>query len=196
MARPSRFTDDDVLNAALATLVSRGPDLTMAQVAHELSGPVGSIYHRFASREVLLARLWVRCVRRFQAGLLRRADGADAHEALVGAALHVPRYCRAHPDEAVGLRLHRQDRLLTDGKLSADLQEAVRTLNEDVDALAAGLARRRYGRRAAPDLRRVLLATRVLPYGLVRPWLGRDVPRELDPAVEAAADAILRLGDG
>jgi hypothetical protein len=54
---------------------------------------------------------------------------------------------------------------------------------------------RRFGntRRRSIDL--VLTATRVSPYGLVRPHLGTSVPQLVDEAVATTADAILRLGD-
>lgn len=193
MPRPPRFTDDDVLDAALACVASSGPAATIADVAGRLGGPVGSIYHRFASREVLLARLWLRSVRRFQAGLLPLAEQPDPHRALLDLALHVPRYCREHPDEARALTLHRQDRLLADGP--AEVHDEVASLNDDLAALTRRMVRQRYGRSTRNLVDLVVAATRTAPYGLVRPYLGRPVPDLVDDVTEVAADAILRLGD-
>lgn len=204
--RPARFTDDTVLDAALACVARQGPAVTVADIAAELDGPVGSIYHRFSSREVLLVRLWLRSVQRFQSGLFliaAQADSATAGSAkavaaqadrmLVDLALHIPRYCRDHPDEARALMLYRHDRLLAD--CPATVRSAVRGLNTDIEALAKRLTRQRFGSAARDKLQVTALATRICPYGLVRPYLGGAVPLVIDSAVEAAARSILALGD-
>ncbi len=195
MPRPARFTDDDVLDAALEAVRHVGPGASVQDIAARLGGPVGSIYHRFNSREELIARLWLRSVRRFQAGVFElEQHQADAHARLVLMALHVPRYCRANPDEATALTLHRRSRLLQ--ACPPGLEQEVTDVNNALDTMTRRLTRRRYGstRRALLDL--VVQATRIAPYGLVRPHLGGPVPPPVDDAVAAAADAILRLGDG
>ncbi|MEZ5091432.1 TetR/AcrR family transcriptional regulator [Nocardioides sp.] len=194
MARPAKFTDDQVLDAALAGVARSGHAVTVTEVAGELGGPVGSIYHRFSSRDVLLASLWLRSVQRFQAGLFELAASGPAGTALVECALHVPRYCRAHPDEARALTLFRQTRLLDD--CPAELEDQVAHVNDDLLALTRRLTRERYGRADRRHTELVGLATRVAPYGLVRPHLGRAVPKVVDEAVEASATAILACGDG
>lgn len=198
MARTARFTDDDVLDAALDSVALRGREVTIADVAEALGGPVGSIYHRFGSREELLARLWLRSVARFQAGLFDLADAAgadgDPHRLLVDLAVHVPRYCRSNVAEATALTLHRQSRLLR--QCPDGLVDQVRTVNDRLDALTVELAARRYGSTDTEFVDLVVTACRTAPYGLVRPHLGRDVPPGVDTAVAAAADAILRIGDG
>lgn len=193
MPKPARFTDDDVLDAALARVADSGPRTSVAEIARQLGGPVGSIYHRFSSRDVLIVRLWLRSIRRFQSGLVELAETADAHEALIAMAMHVPQYCRAHPDEAVGLTLYRQDRLLLD--CPVELRDSVSTMNDALIALGMDMTRRRYDSGSPDRLQWVAMATQVTPYGLVRPYLGQPIPREIDAAVAAAADAILRLGD-
>lgn len=194
MPKPARFTDDDVLDAALARLGEAGPRISIADIARELGGPVGSIYHRFPSREVLMVRLWLRSIHRFQRGLFELAEISDAHEAMIAMALHVPQYCRAHSDEAVGLTLYRQDRLLLD--CPDEMRDAVTTMNDSLVTLMTDATRRRYGDVGPDNLKWVEMATQVTPYGLVRPYLGRAIPPEIDTAVAAAADAILQLGDG
>ncbi len=193
MPRPARFTDDEVVDAALTCVARNGHGVAVADVAEALGGPVGSIYHRFPSREALLIRLWLRSIARFQAGIFVIADGAPADRALIDAALHVPSYCRDHPDEARALTLYRRDRLLPD--CPADLRDEVDGVNAEIDALTRRLAKERFGSAARPLVQLVVLATRVSPYGLVRPYIGRPVPHIVDDAVEAAAIAILALGD-
>lgn len=54
---------------------------------------------------------------------------------------------------------------------------------------------RRYG--VINERRRALLyvATRISPYGLVRPFVGEEIPAWVDDAVAASAGAIADLGD-
>lgn len=193
MPRPARFTDDDILDAALACVARVGPQITITDIAAQLAGPVGSIYHRFASRDVLVIRLWLRSVHRFQAGLFALADQPDPHQGLLAGALHIPQYCRAYPDEAVSLTLFRQDRLLAG--CPEQVRPAVASLNDAVTKLTHELTQRRFGQVTRRNERWVSMATRVAPYGLVRPYLGGRVPRQVDDAVRATSDAILRLGD-
>lgn len=191
--RPARYTDDDILDAALACVAKDGPRVSVADIADQLHGPVGSIYHRFSSRDVLMVRLWLRSVGRFQAGLFELADTTDPHEAMLAMALHIPQYCRVNPDEATSLTLYRQDRLLAE--CPDEVGATVATMNDAVTALTADMTRRRYGRLTKNNQQWVNMATRVAPYGLVRPFLGGPIPRQVDDATAAAADAILRLGD-
>jgi AcrR family transcriptional regulator len=198
MPRPARFTDDDVLDAALVRVVHDGQHASIADVAAALGGPVGSIYHRFASREVLLVRLWLRSVARFQAGLFDITDkaateGMSADQTLVTMALHIPRYCRSHPEEARALTLFRQDRLLK--SCPEELRTAVADTNVEVEALTRRLVRERFGTATRRAMTLTVLATRVCPYGLVRPYLGSQIPAVVDDSVAAASHSILALGD-
>ena len=63
MARPAKFSLDDLLDAAGRVLLEKGRDITMAQIADAAGAPTGSVYHRFASREELLIRLWLRSIK-------------------------------------------------------------------------------------------------------------------------------------
>ena len=159
-------------------------------IADHLGGPVGSIYHRFGSRDEILVRLWLRCVRRFQAAFVGAAeDNDDPFEALLACAVSIPRFCAEHPAEAVGLTLYRQERLLATLPSGA-LRDEVAGMNIDVIDLMTTLARRH-----SPDdpdaVERVDLAIRVIPYGIVRGLLGGPIPALIEPAVIAAAKAVL-----
>lgn len=193
MARPPKFEHDQILDAALSAVADHGRSATVAQVAAALGGPVGSIYHRYRSRQELLVALWLREIRGFHVGLMDAMTGHDPQRALVGAAVHIPRYCRAHPRRAVAMTLYRRKALLDDPPPS--LADAVRTLNDAPDAAMDALCGRRYGR-ATPRRREIVVtAVRQCPYGLVRPYVGGTVPGWIDAAVDAAAAAILALGD-
>lgn len=193
MARPARFSDDDILDAAARGVHRRGPRVTVAQVATELGGPTGSIYHRFASRDVLFAALWLRSIRRFHAGLLAAYALPDPQAALLAATLHIPRYCREHPIDALAMTLHRQARLVAQAPEA--LRRDVAEVNSAVDAGLRALVPARYGHDSEDGFQLLRVATRLSPYGLVRSFVGGDVPNWLDDVCVASAAGILALGD-
>lgn len=108
MPRPARFSDDDILDGTARALLAHGPRVTIADVAREIQGPSGSIYHRFASRDELL----IRSIRRFHVGLLEASALEDPERAVVASAPHIPAHCRAHPAEARAMLLFSRARLL------------------------------------------------------------------------------------
>ena len=193
MARPAQFSGDDILDAAARGVHVWGPGVTVAQVAAELGGPTGSIYHRFASRDILLVSLWLRSIGRFHVGLLEAYAMPDPQAALLAATLHIPRYCRDHPTDALAMTLYRQTRLVTHAPEA--LRPQVAEVNVAVDAGLRALVPARYGHESEDGYRLLMVATRLSPYGLVRSFVGGDVPDWLDEVCVAAAEGILALGD-
>lgn len=193
MARPAKFTRDQILDGTLAAVAAHGTSATLADVCAQIGAPIGSIYHRFPTREHLFVELWLRSIRGFHAGLLDAALIEDPGAALTACAVHIPRYCREHPSEALAMTLYRQ-RALT-ATAPADLTGDARTVNDKVDTAIRQLCQRRYGRITDHLLAVVTTAVRQCPYGLVRPYVGGQVPLWLDDAVMASSKAILALGD-
>ncbi len=192
MPRRPKFTEDEILDAALALVADAGPDAaTIAAISRRAGAPSGSIYHRFRSRELLLARLWTRTVRRFQLGFLRAFDADSLDGAATDAALHVVRWSREHPDQARVLVLYRREDLAA--RWPQELGDELAAVNADVDQALRGHARRRYGRDDAQALQRVALALVDIPYAAARRHLlaGNAPPPTLDPLVVAAAHAVL-----
>src|ERR671936_386712 len=92
MARPARFSDSDLLDAAAEVAAANGPAATTISAIAEAAGaPTGSLYHRFPSRDVLLGTLWLDLVGRFQAGWIEALEQGDPE----AAALHTPAWVRA-----------------------------------------------------------------------------------------------------
>src|SRR5258705_9198292 len=105
MGRP-KYHNGDFLDAALAIAAESGPPaVTVGAITERLGAPVGSFYHRFASRDVLLGQLWLRTVLDFQQGIAAALDAGDG----LGAALHTPAWVRLHPERARLLLLHHRD---------------------------------------------------------------------------------------
>jgi len=183
MGRPAKFGEDRILDAALAVTAEGGPSAaTIAAIAERLGAPSGSLYHRFRSRDLLLATLWTRCVRRFQEGFVAALDAGDA----VAAALHTPRWCRGHPAEAAVLLLHRRRDLAA--AWPAELAGPLDALNaRTADTLTA------FARRRGVDRERVVFATVDVPYGAVRRHLldHRAPPPEADELIITACRAVL-----
>ncbi|MCA1655082.1 MAG: TetR/AcrR family transcriptional regulator, partial [Pseudonocardiaceae bacterium] len=76
MARTRLHTDERILDAARDLwLADRA--VTTGGISERSGAPVGSLYHRFGSRDALLASLWLRTVRRFQEGLTTAVAGAE-----------------------------------------------------------------------------------------------------------------------
>src|SRR5437868_8926677 len=92
-----KFSHEDFLGATLAIIAERGVSaVTVAAVSERLGSPTGSFYHRFASRDVLLASVWLQAVLEFQSGISAALGVGDGLQA----ALHTPAWVRKHPDQA------------------------------------------------------------------------------------------------
>ncbi len=182
-----------MLDAARELVLDRGARAaTIAEIARVSGAPSGSIYNRFASLDDLLARMWIRAVRRSQADFVAAAAAPDAREAAVAAALSVYDFCVEHPADARLLLAFRRSDLLA-GPLTEAAREELERLNEPVQRTITELARRLYGSASRSRVDLVLLALFDLPHGAVRrPLLaGQKLSRGRRAAVAAAVRAAL-----
>lgn len=181
MARPAKFNEEQILDATLQLVAEGGPDAaTIAAIAQAVNAPVGSLYHRFRSRDLLLARLWLRTVRRFQEGFLDALAIDDLDAAAQRAALHGVGWSRAHVDQARLLSLHRRQDLAA--RWPEELGEELAGVNDGVEAALRDHARRRYGSEDEATLRRVTFALIDIPYAATRRFIGAGTPPP--PAVD------------
>jgi AcrR family transcriptional regulator len=189
MGRPARFTDSDLLAAAATVAAVRGPAAaTVGAIAKAAGAPTGSLYHRFASRDVLLGTLWLDLVRRFQAGWIEAMEAGDTDSA----ALHAPAWVRGHPTEARLLLLHRRDDF-TAGDWPPDLAEKAAHINDRAGAVLRALTRAELGDDLPANVRRVRFALVEIPYAAVRPYVeaGQPPPPDIDALVLTASQAVL-----
>src|SRR5688572_19616075 len=153
MARVAKFSHEQIVDATARLAAHAGPaQATMARIAEALRAPTGSIYHRFASRDVLLGEVWLRAARAFQDAFGARLKGADAWDAGLAAALFVPARVREQPDEARILLLHRREDFLAGG-WPADMAERAAALKRDADGAMRSFGKRALGRSDAESLR-------------------------------------------
>lgn len=192
MGRPAKFSEGQILDAATHLLAQRpARAVTVGSIAEELGAPTGSLYHRFASRDLLLATLWTRIAARSQDGFLTALSQPDIEQAALDAALHLPRWSRHHREEATVMLLHRHRDLAESWpyELGAELERQASVV---IAALRA-YARRRFGRAGSPELRCLNFALLDTPYAAVRRYLlvGRVPPLQIDELIAEVCTCVL-----
>ncbi len=192
VGREPKYTVDDILDAA-ARLVAEGRPAaaSVVAIAAAVGAPSGSIYHRFASRDLILARLWIRTIHRFQAGALEAIAHPDVETAQRGAIRHVLDWSAANPDDARILTMYRRDELLA--AWPDELGPELRDLNSAIEAAVGDFTMRRFGRVDSETLGRTRMALIEIPYLAVRRVIARNspAPEWMASAVLAASDAVL-----
>lgn len=189
----AKFTADGILDAAAQEVLRRGAGATIGDIARRLGAPTGSIYHRFASREELFVRLWLRSVRRFHVAYLAAGEDPDPEGALLAMAASVATFTRDHQADAAAMTLFRQSRLVETAPESC--RGEVEQVNVEIHRRLANLAELRYGAPTPRQLAYVRIASSEGPYGLVRPYIWDGVPDWLPDVVVASSRAVLALGD-
>lgn len=171
MGRP-KYGDGDFLDAALAIAAeSRLSAVTVGAVTERLGAPVGSFYHRFASRDLLLGELWLRTVLDFQQGITAALDAGDG----LRAALHTPAWVRRHLDEGCLLLLYHRDDFVQGGWPAA-LRDGVAAQTARMETGFARFARLVFGRAGKDEMRRAQFLLAEMPVGTVRQHLQRREP--------------------
>src|SRR5216683_3627650 len=158
MPRTARYRGADMLAAATRLAADGGPEaVTIGAISAATGAPVGSIYHRFESRDLLVAEMWLSTIETFQVGYLE-VLGAEptVHSGLL-AALHIPAWVREHPAEARILVLHRQEDFVGTQWPSA-VSARARDLNTGVMARIAAFARAVLGSDSQPAVARATYA--------------------------------------
>jgi len=180
MGRKPYFGRDDFLNAALDIVSETGPgSLTIAALAARTRAPVGSVYHRFASREVLLAELWIRIAESFQRGFMDALsrDGLEA-------ALYTSKWVRAHLNEGRVLLLYRREELVS-GNWPEDVTEHAANLARELEKGLVSFAKKTFGSANRENVRRAVFALIDVPLAAVKAHLqkGEPPPEFLDELV-------------
>lgn len=159
------FSTEAILDAARGVILTRGVrGATVEAIARAAGVPVGSIYHRFSSIDELLARVWLRAVRRSQERALAVPTSAGRPvESAVAVALAMYDHCLDEPEDTLLLDVLRRADVLS--LELGTLGEELETVNDGVLELMATLARALYGRADASGRDLVLLALVDMPHG-------------------------------
>jgi AcrR family transcriptional regulator len=201
MSRPSKFSAAQILDTAATLVAADGPGAaTIGAISARLRAPSGSIYHRFASRDVLLGRLWLSKAAFFQNRFTEALVHADAAKAGLEAALSLPRSVRADFAGARIMLLHRRDDFLA-GDWPVDMAEEAARLRQQVDAAVKGMTRRLFARASTEVLRLTTLAILDVPFAAVHRHVAANEipPLYVDDLIAKAYHALItppRTGNG
>jgi AcrR family transcriptional regulator len=193
LARPQLHSQDAILDAARTLVLERGArSATINAIAAASGAPKGSLYHRFASLDELLAEMWIRAVRRSQAAFLEALGEPEAIRAGVRAALSIHDFAEREPGDARLLAaLRRAD--LIESVDAPRLVDELAAINRPLERGIRDLARRLYGSAKHDAVERTACAVVDLPIGATRRHLiaGAPLPPTLRPQLEAAVRAAL-----
>lgn len=196
MSRQRLHTLDDLLDVAEQIVTSSDPSgLTLRSLAAAAGASNGTIYHAFGSKDVLLARLWIRSSSRLS-DLMAEAMGesagsADAAEvdAVVAVALAPVEFVRRFPASARLFFAQRRDQLFSDD-LPPEIEAEVAAVQQKFVALLITLARGVWDRGDRVAVEAIAVCVVDLPGGILRRRLLED--REVDAATAARLQAAVR----
>lgn len=193
MGRRAKYDRDSIVEAVIALIAKGGPKAaTIGAIASRLGAPTGSIYHRYRSREHLLAEVWLTVVEQFQDGLVSSLEGDDVEEAAIEAALFIPRWVRQHPTESRLLLLHHRNDFVKSSWPEEVKERAARLEPQLSDGLRR-YCRRRYGDESEANLLRLHFAILDVPYGAIKPYAQADSfpPTQVDEWIRKTCQAVL-----
>jgi AcrR family transcriptional regulator len=163
--------------------------VTVNSVTEKLGAPSGSFYYRFASRDVLLAELWLATALSFQDEYVAAIKAGDG----LAAALHTPRWVRANPANArVFLLYHRDD--FVNGDWPKKFVNGVRQQGRRIDACYQRFARQTFGGEDGEKLRLARFVLADVPKTAVIPHIQRSEspPPIVDEMIATTYQAIVQ----
>jgi len=185
MGRKARFKNEEFIDSAIQIIAEEGLDaLTIYELSTRVTAPVGSVYHRFPSRDALIAALWLHIIESFQSEWLKilQKDGLKAM-------LFCIEWVRSHQNEAKVLLLYHIDDMTT-GEWPEDMKERAQRLNIEMQEGIAAFTKKHFGRVTKENIDRTLYAIHDAPMGILRRYM-RD--NEMPPRY--VADFILETYD-
>lgn len=189
MGRKPRFNKEDFIRAALDLLSEKGlTGVTMTGIANRIEAPIGSVYHRFQSREILLAELWLELIESFQNGFIKTLRQKSKEQA----ALFTLKWVRQHPNKARVFLLHRREELMN-GEWQDSLKKKAEKLTKELEEAITEYTSLLYGNVSKENKARVVFALIHIPSAAVRPYLekGQKPPQFFDAMIVATCQTIL-----
>jgi AcrR family transcriptional regulator len=189
MGRKAKFGEADFLDAALRLVTGGGVGAaTMSAIAESLGAPIGSVYHRFPTKEILLAGLWLRTVESFQRGFLEALGRLDG----LSAALHTPRWVKENLMEGRILLVHRREELVSGG-WPGEVRERAARLSYELDEGIRDYALQTFGDVTETSILKTVFALIDAPYSATKRYLlmGKSPPGLLDELIEKTFYAVI-----
>jgi AcrR family transcriptional regulator len=193
MPRPPKFSEAEIIDAAGAVVACDGPDAaTIGAIGARLAAPSGSIYHRFATRDVLLGRLWLQKAAFFQDRFVAALGDPDPRAAGLAAALSIAGAARADLRAARIMLLHRREDFLSD-QWPADIAAEAARLGAQTETALRQISRRLFGRVTPRTLRLASFAMVDVPLAAVRRHVAANEapPPIVDELVRTAYRALI-----
>lgn len=194
MPRAPKFDEERILGAVSRLIAAHGPSgATIGAIARSVGAPTGSIYHRFDSRDVLLATVWLRAAAAFQDAFFERLAGAPPREAGLAAARYMAQRVREHPGEARLLLLHRREDFVDRGWPITFRRRAAR-VGQQVEREIRAFSRRLCGREDVRTVRLVAYAVVEAPFAAVRRHVAakESPPPYVDVLIRVTYEAVMR----
>lgn len=194
MARPPKYSSDQIMDAVLHVLRGHRPDeVSVTAVSDVLGAPSGSIYHRFPSRDALLASVWLRAGEAFSRSFASALGGPDPIEGGLAAVRHQLEWARRRPAEARLFLLHGRAEVGNTAWPPHLLARATRLANELTDSVRTFAAK-------APGVSfaRARFALLDVPQASIRRAVasGSDLDSETQRLVEETVAALLARPEG
>lgn len=189
MGRKSKFAKNQFLDAALEIISEKGPSAaTISTIGERIGAPIGSVYHRFSSRDILLAELWLRLVESFQEGflaLLKHGDGLSA-------ALYTARWIRKNLNAGRILLLYRREELIS-GEWPEEVRKRAQDLSRELNEGIKNFTHRIFGDINEENISKITFALIDVPSGAVRRYLqmGEVPPETIDRFIEETYRVII-----
>jgi AcrR family transcriptional regulator len=171
MGRSAHFDSEHFVSAAQRVMAAEGPPgLTIQKIAGQAGATTGSVYHRFASIDVIAATAWVEAATEYQRSFARSLQGRALFDVVLAGALHTPEWSRGNLIRArVLLRFDAGN--FDSADLPGPLRGQVQRLRKDLRKAVAALLRRftPADRERSAHLLQFLLAE--MPLAAVKPHL-------------------------
>ena len=172
MGRKAYFNSVEFIDSAIKIIAEEGLGaLTVAGLATRVTAPVGSVYHRFPSRDALIAELWLNIIESFQGEWLKilQTDG-------IKAMIFCMEWVRNHPNEARVMLLYRIDDL-TSGEWPENLKKRAQKLSGELQEGIAAFTKKQFGRVTKENIDRTFYAIHDAPMGILRRYMqDRQMP--------------------
>jgi AcrR family transcriptional regulator len=191
MGRKSHFTNEQFYTAAMNRVVENGPgSVTVASIAEAIGAPVGSVYHRFPSREMIMAGLWLGIAEKFQKGFLEILDSGDC----IAASLYSPQWVRRNLIESKILLLYRREELIG-GEWPEQVRERAEVLEQELRSGLVSFVKNYFGRCSGKNIQRTVFALIDVPLASVRRHLENDEtpPEYVDKLVRETCITIMEV---